>query len=112
MKLKSRVLTHFSDCWGPLKADYLEIAFSVYLTAVGSVLNPGCQAFPFSTCFFHNNFMLRAFKRFPFRVFIFIAASNLRRTTQWRSKSVRAKTVRLVETAVFGEHVAADMKDR
>ena len=29
MKLKSRVLTHFSDRWGPLKADYFQLAVAV-----------------------------------------------------------------------------------
>jgi len=29
MRFKSRVLTHFSGCWGPLKADCLQIAIVV-----------------------------------------------------------------------------------
>jgi len=29
MNCKSRVLTHFSGCWGPLKVDYLQIAVAV-----------------------------------------------------------------------------------
>jgi len=29
MKFKSRVLTHFSGCWGPCESRYLEIAVAV-----------------------------------------------------------------------------------
>jgi len=29
MMFKSRFLTHFSGCWGPLKVDYLQIAVAV-----------------------------------------------------------------------------------